>query len=178
LKALFFFSGGKCEDKQLPRINCFLSSSCKTPPGKLIRICKTGQISARKGKEKEALKPTGSQRKVLAFIVPVNSRRSLEKVAQRIHGSVIHCFEGRFNIAQEATRPQHLRARDRSAGSRGGWTALQDHCLSQGTDLGFRHADVSKTKLHWQDHSLLHQAPSMAPRAGVHPAAVGNRGVW
>lgn len=78
-----FFSKRKCEDKQLPRISCFLSSSCKTPPGKLIRICKTGQRSTRKGKEKEALKPRGNQWKVLAFIVPVNSWRSLEKVAQR-----------------------------------------------------------------------------------------------
>lgn len=45
---------------------------------------------------------------------------------------------------QEAERPQHLCAWDRATWSRGSWAVLQDHGLSQVTDLGFRHLDFSK----------------------------------
>ena len=92
---------------------------------------------------------------------------------------MIHYFEGRFNIAQEAEQPQHLCAQDRAAWSRGGWMVLQDHGLSQGTDLGFRHPDFSekKTSAGRVAASLLHLPPGMAPGAGVHAAAAGNHGI-
>lgn len=124
LESPFFFSEGKCEGKQLPRISCCLSSSCKTPPGKLIRICK-GKEAPEKESKRRPWNPQAVRGKSWSLWFPSTAGEAWQRLHSEIHGSVIHYFEERLNTAQEAESPQHLCIWDRTTWFCGCRTMLQ-----------------------------------------------------